>query len=117
MRNSGCWVQGYYRGILGYSDDNWVLGPSLSALQDILKICKDFAATHNPKFSTDLNPAKCKTKCMAFLKKRRDLPSMYLCGNPPPWVNSLKHLGTKITNQLDGCQLDMRQKMAQYIVT
>ena len=52
---------------------------------------------------------------MAFLRKQRDLPSIYLCGNPLPWVNSLKHLGTMVTNQLDGCQLDMKQKMAQYI--
>ena len=28
-RHSGCWVRGYYRGIFGYSDDNWVLAPSL----------------------------------------------------------------------------------------
>merc|ERR1711888_371413 len=34
-RHSGCWVRGYYRGIFGYSDDNWIMAPSLSALQDI----------------------------------------------------------------------------------
>ena len=28
-RHSGCWVRGYYRGIFGYSDDNWLLAPSL----------------------------------------------------------------------------------------
>ena len=52
---------------------------------------------------------------MAFLSKQRDLPSMYLCGNPLPWVNNLKHLGTRITNKIDGCQLDMKQKIARYI--
>ena len=40
---------------------------------------------------------------------------MILCGNPLPWVTSLKHLGTRVTNQVDGCQLDMKQKIAMYI--
>ena len=114
-RHSGCWVGGYYRGIFGYSDDNWVLAPSLSALQDILRTCEEFAASHNLKFSTDPDPVKCKTKCMAFLSKPRALPDMYLCGNPLPWVSSLKHLGTMVTNTIDGCQQDMRQKNARYI--
>ena len=114
-RHSGCWIGGHYRGIFGYSDDNWVLAPSLSALQDILKTCEEYAASHNLKFSTDIDPVKCKTKCMAFLSKPRTLPDMYLCGNPLPWVNSLKHLGTRVSNCVDGCQLDMKQKQAQYI--
>ena len=48
-RHSGCWVRGYYRGIFGYSDDNWVLAPSLSALQDILKTCEEFADNTQPQ--------------------------------------------------------------------
>jgi hypothetical protein len=114
-RHSGCWVRGHYMGIFGYSDDNWVLAPSLSALQDILKTCEEYAAQHNLKFSTDADPVKCKTKCMAFLKKPRELPDMVLCGNPLPWVSSLVHLGTRVTNQIDGCQQDMKQKIAKYI--
>ena len=114
-RHSGCWVRGYYRGIFGYSDDNWVMAPSLSALQDILKTCEEYAASHNLKFSTDPDPAKCKTKCMAFLHRPRELPDMYLCGNPLPWVNSLKHLGTQVSNKIDGCQQDIRQKIGKYI--
>ena len=114
-RHSGCWVRGHYMGIFGYSDDNWVLAPSLSALQDILKTCEEYAAQHNLKFSTDADPIKCKTKCMAFLKKQRQLPDIFLCGNPLPWVSSLMHLGTRVTNQIDGCQQDMKQKIAKYI--
>ena len=52
---------------------------------------------------------------MAFLSKPRDLPDMYLCGNPLPWVSSLKHLGTKVSNTIDGCQQDLKQKNAMYI--
>ena len=105
-KQSGCWVLGYYRGIFGYSDDNWLLAPSLSALQDMLKTCEDYAMTHNLKFSTDPDPKKCKTKCMAFFTKPKKLSNVYLCGNPLPWVDSLKHLGNMVSNQIDGGQID-----------
>ena len=36
---------------------------------------------------------------------------MYLCGNPLPWVDKLERVGNKI----DGCQMDILQKRAQYI--
>ena len=114
-RRSGCWVQGYFRGIFGYSDDNWLLAPSLSALQDMLNTCQEFAAAHNLKFSTDKDLKKCKTKCMAFFYKPRELPSMMLCGNPLPWVDQLLHLGNMISNKMDGGQVDMKQKEARYI--
>ena len=105
---------GNFRGIFGYSDDNWLLAPSLSALQDMLDTCQEYAATHNLKFSTDQNLKKCKTKCMAFLNKPQELPSMMLCGNPLPWVDRLLHLGNMVSNQIDGGQLDMKQKAARY---
>ena len=75
----GCWINGYFYVILGYSDDNFLLAPSLYALQQMLVICEKYAETHDLKFSTDQNPKKCKTKCLAFLKKRRDLPTLKLC--------------------------------------
>ena len=88
---SGCWVRGTFLGILGYSDDSLLLAPSLDSLQEMLKIGEDYAETHNLRFSTDKNPTKCKTKCMAFLLKDRPLPQLNLCGNPLPWVSSGKH--------------------------
>lgn len=57
----GCWVNGDFFGILGYSDDNFLLAPSLHALQQMLYICEDYAKTHDLKFSTDPDPQKCKT--------------------------------------------------------
>ena len=54
-KRSGCWVNGFYLGLLGYSDDNICLVPSLSALQDMLETGEEFAAEHNLKFSTDVN--------------------------------------------------------------
>jgi hypothetical protein len=114
-RRSGCWVMGKFTGIFGYSDDNWLIAPSLPALQDMLVTCQEFAAQHNLKFSTDLDPKKCKTKCMAFLHRQRELPSMMLCGSPLPWVDRLLHLGNMVSNKIDGGQLDMKQKAARYV--
>ena len=101
--------------MVGYSDDNWILAPSLSALQDMISTCEEYASRHNLKFSTDPLPSKCKTKCMAFLKTQRVLPQMMLNGNPLPWVESLVHLGVRVTNKIDGCQQDIREKIARYV--
>ena len=85
----GCWVNGNYNGILGYSDDNMLIAPSQYALQAMLNICEKSAADHNLKFSTDANPVKCKTKCIAFQRKSKPLVPMILCGNPLPWVEPI----------------------------
>ena len=100
-RRAGCWLEGEYAGIWGYSDDNWAMAPSLSALQDMIETMEEYASSHNLKFSTDPDPKKCKTKCMAYIRKPRELPSMMLCGNPLPWVDSIKHLGITVTNKVD----------------
>ena len=111
----GCWINGDFFGILGYSDDNFLLAPSLHALQQMLVICENYAKLHDLQFSTDPDPRKCKTKCLAFVKKKRDLPNMQLCGIDLPWVNSGKHLGNNLENKMDGMKHDICVKRAQYI--
>ena len=81
-RRAGCWVSGEYYGMVGYSDDNWLLAPSRDALQEMLDTCESYAEEHNLIFSTDPNPVKCKTKCIQFLKKSREIAPLSLCGNP-----------------------------------
>ena len=81
----------------------------------MIKTCEEFAIAHNLRFSTDAKPSKCKTKCMAFLHHQRELPNMKLNDNPLPWVSELVHLGTKITNEVNGCQKDIVEKKARYI--
>ena len=54
------------------------------------------------KFSTDPHPKKCKSKCIAFLKNRRDLPGLKLWENILPWVDSGKHLVVNLNDQNDG---------------
>ena len=115
-KNIGCCIGQNYVGIIGYADDLLLMSPSLDGLQKMLKVCERYALSHNLKFSTDPNPKKSKTKCMAFLLKGRDLPNLKLCGNSLPWVDTGKHLGTRIDNIPENIlNQDMKEKRAQYI--
>ena len=111
----GCRVNGSYAGVFGYSDNDFFLAPTVSALQGMLKIAEEFCSTHGLKFSTDPNPAKSKTKCISWMKKQRPLPEMKLCGNSLPWVDKVLHLGNTITNQADCMKTDMTIKNAKYV--
>ena len=114
---SGCWVGGNFSGLLGYSDDNFLLAPSREALQSMLSICERYALRHGLKFSTDNNPIKSKTKCLAFLQTNREIKSVKLCGNELPWVKSCMHLGNTITSikGIDIRAQDIKNKRASYI--
>ena len=83
---SGCWINIDFVGILGYADDNFLLSPTLDGLQEMLNTCADYAFEHNLTFSTNENPKKSNTKCMAFLHKKRSLKELTLCGKRLPWV-------------------------------
>ena len=111
----GCWINGEFMEIFGYADYNVLLSPTLDGLQNMLNIREQYAKEHNLSFSTNENINKCKTKCMAFTKKERDLRSMMLCGNSLPWVKSMRHLGNKIEDKIDGTRQDMREKRSQFI--
>ena len=111
----GCSINGEYVGILGYADDNILLSPTLDGLQQMIKVCEQYAKEHNLTFSTNENISKCKIKCMAFLTRKRYLRPMVLCEHNLPWVNSIRHLGNKIENKLDGMKQDMKEKKARFI--
>ena len=112
---SGCWINGNYYGILGYSDDILLLAPTISALKQMLKTCEKFAVQHNLQFSTNLVPAKSKCKCIAFGCSTEELPNLVLCNNKLPWVNTIKHLGTVLTNDKEILGKDVMQKRAAYV--
>ena len=113
--STGCWIKGNFHEIFVYSGNNFVLAPSLSGLQEMLLTCEEYAQSHNLKFSPDPRPDKCKTKCLAFLKKNRDLPSLKLHGINLPWGKKFKHLENTIKDKSDGMTLDAKQKKAKYI--
>ena len=92
------------------------MSPSLEGLQQMLHVCENYAIKHNLKFSTDQNPKKSKTKCMAYLLKERELRNLDLCGNQLPWVKNGKHLGMRIDAERDNILTkDVMEKRAQYI--
>ena len=113
---TGCWIDGNFVGIIVYADDIVLLSPTLGGLQEMIDICSDYAGKHNLSFSTNENPNKSKTKCIAFLKKK-ELPArkMFLEQKPLPWVTSIKHLGVTINDKMNIGQ-DIMEKRAQYIV-
>ena len=111
----GCTINGVYGGAYGYSDDDILLAPSISALRAMLKIAEDYCTSHGLKFSTDVDPRKSKTKCIAWMRHARPLPKLQLCGNLLPWVNEIIHLGVTITNDVNTLNADMYIKRARYI--
>ena len=52
---------------------------------------------------------------MTFLRKKRTLKNMTLCGEKLPWVESAKNLGNTIVNNIDGMGQDIIEKRAQCI--
>ncbi len=111
----GCFVGDSYVGVIGYADDLFLMSPSIDGLQEMLHVCEDYAEKHNLSFSTDSNPQKSKTKCMAFLHKERQLRGLKLCDNVLPWVGTGKHLGMRIDNIRDIFNRDILEKRARYI--
>ena len=112
----GCHLGGIFVGCLGYADDIFLLCPTVDGLQKMLNVCENFAAKHNLEFSTNPNPQKSKTKCIAFLQNDKELPSLKLCGNSLPWVTSGKHLGVKIESVVGKIlSQDILEKRAQFI--
>ena len=91
------------------------MSPTLDGLQDMLNTCADYASEHNLTFSMNEDPKKSKTKCMAFLHKKRYLKELTLCGKKLPWVKYVKHLGNTIVNNIDDMSQDTAEKRAQHI--
>ena len=81
----------------------------------MIKLAEIYFTNHGLSFSTDTDPQKSKTKCIAWLKEERTLPNLVLCGNQLPWVDQITHLGISLTNQKNILASDMNVKKARYI--
>ena len=79
------------------------------------ELIEEFNVEHGLEFSTDPNPSKSKTKYIAWLNVKRNLPNIILSGNKTPWVSKIKHLGNTITNHSSIMTKDMEEKKAKYI--
>ena len=71
--NIGCCIGQNYVGVIGYADGLFLMCPTLDGLQKMLNVCEKYASDHNLLISTDPDPNKSKTKCMAFLQKKRNI--------------------------------------------
>ena len=60
----GCTINGVYSGVYGYSDDDLLLPPTISALRGMLQISESYYSNHGLKFSTDPDPRKFKTNAL-----------------------------------------------------
>ena len=114
---SGFSVGSYYAGVFGYADDLLLLCPSRSGLQEMIDISEKYATSHKIQFSTHPEAKKSKTKGIIFSRKSLTFQPepVKLCGNPLPWVTSAKYLGGQLTSILDGYQVDVKCKRAQFI--
>ena len=67
-----------------------------NGLQNMVKICDQFANLFSMKFSTNNVVEKSKTKCIIFTKYPIDTVNIlpiYLNDVPLPYIDNVKHLG------------------------
>ena len=96
LRSSGlgCRIAGHWLGGLALADDIMLLSLSVHGLQGLVNICEEHARRTDLVFSTDPDPDKSKTMCIAFKCKDKDsLASVTLNGVPLPWKSKVNHLG------------------------
>ena len=113
----GCRIDTLFYGVLGYADDLLLLSASRSGLQAMVNICDKFAKLRKLKFSTNVDPAKSKTKCLVFSRKKHDLDKVapiMLNGDPLPWVTSVKHLGHTLESN-NSMKIDCLAKRGKFI--
>ena len=113
----GCRINDFFFGCLGYADDLLLLSASRSGLQSMVKVCEIFAKEKGLKFSTNVDSAKSKTKCIIFSKGRTpSADPIILNGDPLPWVSVVKHLGN-ILQADNSMKLDCLSKRGKFIGT
>ena len=99
LRSSGygCSIGAHFFGVLAYADDVLILATSVQGLQKMVKLCEEHAKANSLMFSTDSDPQKSKTMCIAFNCPNRDtLANIKLNGDNLPWVPRAKHIGNII---------------------
>lgn len=95
----GCHIKNVYMGALAYADDITLICPSISGLNEMLKICYNFGLKNNLVFNCN------KTVCIKFGEKVRDGEYAIFNDSVLSWKESVRHLGnfidTTMTDQID----------------
>ena len=119
LRNSGfgCTIGTHFYGAVAYADDVLIMATSVQGLQEMVDICQKHAVENNLVFSTDPDPKKSKTMCIAFNCSTKDhLAPIQLGSDNLPWVKKAKHIGNYLHE--DGTtDLDVRVKKGIFIQT
>ena len=94
---SGCFVGSSLLNHLMFADDLCVFSPSVKGLRKLVNVCKEYAVSNCIIFNND------KTVGMIHQNKKFKVnvePNIILAGRCIKFVNSVKHLGILITNDL-----------------
>ena len=114
----GCHMGGLWIGAVAFADDLLLMSPSRSAMAAMLKVCEDYGIRLNLTFSTDIDPAKSKSKAIFMtgpkLKKVKKPTPLYLYDQILPWVSHATHLGHELHENGDQ-SFDCRIKRASFI--
>ena len=119
LKNSGygCTIGTHFFGAVAYADDVLIMATSVQGLQQMVDLCQQHAAENNLVFSTDVDPRKSKTMCIAFnCSNREQLAPVQLNGDDLPWVSKAKHIGNWL-NEDGSTDLDLRVKKGIFIQT
>ena len=95
-KSLGCHVEGVWMGAALLTNDLFLVAPYRYCLQEMVKVCEDYANAYNLVFSTDPVPARSKTKCILFSGRNRKInlpPPIKLNGENLLWIENLSHLG------------------------
>ena len=94
----GCWLGDHFYGALAWADDVILMATSIQSLQCMVDICERHATENDLIFSTDPDPKISKTVCIAFNSNEDSdsLAIITLNGDPLPWKESVKHIGTTL---------------------
>ena len=107
----GCNIKGYFYGAASYADDIVFLSPSRTGLQHMIDLAKSYFDSLDLIISMNLeNPAKSKTKCLAFGMINDPFP-LYIDNNPIAWTDNYTHLGHVFTRDgtcVEDCALKKR---------
>ena len=112
----GCYIHSVFVGAFIFADDILLLSANRSGLQALVNICQEFASERNLTFGTHDNPAKSKTKCIVFTKKKAltDPAPIFLDGRALPWVSKINYLGCTLQSD-NSMKMDIAQKRGQFI--
>ena len=111
----GCRIGNHWYGALAYADDVILLSTSVQGLQNMVSICETHANRNDLQFSSDPDPTKSKTICIAFNESnKKKLANIMLNGDKLPWKEFSKHIGNYL-HENGTMNKDISIKRAQFI--